>query len=61
MGSAPVKCPMCKERNSWIEVERQGKSSNIGQTVISRIFCRHCRKKKKVYYCGRCGYRFEKR
>ena len=59
MRDAPVKCPSCGERNGWIEVEKQGKRSNIGQTIISKVFFRRRWIKKKVYYCGRCGYRFE--
>ncbi|MBP7320613.1 MAG: hypothetical protein KA953_06075 [Lachnospiraceae bacterium] len=61
MRNAPAKCPLCGERNGWIEVERQGKSSGIGRTIIARIIFRRRWKKREVYYCGRCGYRFEKK
>lgn len=64
--SAPNKCPMCGEREKWVNVEELKKGYSVGKAAVGAVLfgplglVGGMLGKKKVFYCcGNCGFQHE--
>ena len=66
MGKAPNKCPMCGEMEQGKLVDTSKKGFSVGKAAAGGILLGPVGlvggalgKKKKAYYCGKCGFNHE--
>lgn len=66
MGKAPDKCPVCGEQSKWILVDETKKGFSVGKAAVGAVLLGPIGlvggalgKKKKCYYCGKCGFSHE--
>ena len=66
MGAAPNRCPMCGEVIQWKLVDTSNKGFSVGKAAVGGILLGPVGllggalgKKKKTYYCGKCGFHHE--
>lgn len=66
MGKAPVKCPVCGEKEKWILVDETKKGFSVGKAAVGAVLLGPIGlvggalgKKKHCYYCGKCGFSHE--
>lgn len=66
MGKAPDKCPMCGERVNWKLVDTANKGFSVSKAAVGAVLLGPVGlvggalgKKKRYYYCGKCGFNHE--
>ena len=66
MSKAPDRCPMCGEQEGWKLVDKSKKGFSVGKAAAGAVFLGPVGliggalgKKKKYYYCAKCGFNHE--
>lgn len=66
MGMAPDRCPICGEIANWRLVDETKKGFSVGKAAIGAVLLGPIGlvggalgKKKRCYYCGKCGFNHE--
>lgn len=66
MGKVPEKCPMCGEMDQWRLVDSSNKGYSVGKAAVGAVLLGPIGlvggalgKKKKHYWCGKCGFNHE--
>lgn len=66
MGHAPPTCPMCGEREKWVQVDTTHKGFSVGKAAVGGLTLGPVGllggalgKKKTTYVCGSCDFRHE--
>ena len=66
MGKVPDRCPMCGGKEQWKLVDTTKKGFSVGKAAAGAVLLGPVGlvggalgKKKKCYYCGKCGFNHE--
>lgn len=66
MGKVPDRCPMCGGKEQWELVDTTKKGFSVGKAAAGAVLLGPVGlvggalgKKKKCYYCGKCGFNHE--
>lgn len=64
--AAPIKCPVCNEKDGWLKVDERKKGFSLGKAAVGGFLFGGLGllggilgKKRQSYFCKKCGFKHE--